>query len=145
MRFRPRPLPLALAALLGLSGCARHSQGVPSDNTLRVPMPAPPTTFDPAMATDGNTIDLLQQVFEGLVQWTPQNTLAPALAARTASNWAAPTPAEHTIRVPERRKTRAEISSPEPTLGPMTRPVLRAGIDADAVWANRAGVKALMR
>ncbi len=43
-------------------------------------MIAAPTTFDPAMVEDGTTIDMLQQVFEGLVQWTPKNTLAPALA-----------------------------------------------------------------
>lgn len=47
---------------------------------LRVAMTADPTTFDPAMVTDGPTIDLLQQIYEGLVQWTPENTLAPALA-----------------------------------------------------------------
>lgn len=49
---------------------------------LRVPMTASPTTFDPAMVQDGTTIDILQNMFEGLVQWTPQNTLAPALAEK---------------------------------------------------------------
>lgn len=43
-------------------------------------MTAEPTTFDPAMVEDGPTIDLLQQIYEGLLQWTPSNTLAPALA-----------------------------------------------------------------
>ena len=43
-------------------------------------MLAAPTTFDPATVEDGTTIDMLQQVFEGLVQWTPDNKVAPALA-----------------------------------------------------------------
>ena len=73
---------LALAACL--SGCAPHasSPGKPTRNTLRYPMVATPTTFDPAMVQDGTTIDLLQNVFEGLVQWSPQNTLVPALAQK---------------------------------------------------------------
>jgi oligopeptide transport system substrate-binding protein len=87
MLFRPLLRVLALAAVLALTGCAHHDETSPQDNLLRVPMASAPTTFDPAMAVDGNTIDMLQQVFEGLVQWTPQNTLAPALATSwTVSN-----------------------------------------------------------
>ncbi|MDQ2800501.1 MAG: peptide ABC transporter substrate-binding protein, partial [Armatimonadota bacterium] len=56
--------------------------GPPADNVLRVPLLADPTTFDPAKVEDGTTIDILQQAFEGLVQWTPQNTLEPALAEK---------------------------------------------------------------
>ncbi|MBV9852309.1 MAG: peptide ABC transporter substrate-binding protein [Armatimonadetes bacterium] len=83
MRFRFRLLPPALAAvLLTLGGCAHHSQDGSSGNTLRVPMLAAPTTFDPATVEDGTTIDMLQQVFEGLVQWTPDNKIAPALAEK---------------------------------------------------------------
>ena len=68
-------------ALLALSGCARSVKTGPSpDNYLRLAMSTEPTTFDPAMVEDGPTIDMLQQIYEGLVQWTPQNTLAPALA-----------------------------------------------------------------
>ena len=47
-------------------------------------MLAAPTTFDPATVEDGTTIDMLQQVFEGLVQWTPDNKVAPALAEKWA-------------------------------------------------------------
>jgi oligopeptide transport system substrate-binding protein len=82
MRLRLCLVLLVLSSLVSLSGCAHHAQNGPSGNTLRVAMNAVPTTFDPAMAEDGNTIDLLQQVFEGLVQWTPKNTLAPALATK---------------------------------------------------------------
>ena len=78
MHFRLRFLPSALAlGLLALGGCAHHSQDASSANTLRVAMLAAPTTFDPATVEDGTTIDMLQQVFEGLVQWTPDNKVRP--------------------------------------------------------------------
>jgi oligopeptide transport system substrate-binding protein len=43
---------------------------------------AEPTTLDPAQVQDGPTIELLMHVFDGLVQWTPENKLAPALAEK---------------------------------------------------------------
>ncbi len=43
-------------------------------------MTSSPTTFDPALLQDEETMEMLQQVFEGLVQWTPDNKIAPALA-----------------------------------------------------------------
>src|SRR5207249_4962658 len=50
--------------------------------TLHLAQTAEPTTFDPALVQDGPTIEVLMHVFDGLVQWTPQNKLAPALAER---------------------------------------------------------------
>ncbi len=85
MTSRCRLLPLGLAAaLLVAAGCGHRHRAAepPADNILRVPLLADPTTFDPAKVEDGTTIDMLQQAFEGLVQWTPQNTLAPALAEK---------------------------------------------------------------
>lgn len=84
VRFRPVPLALTLAALGLLAGCGhkQSADSLPPGNILRVPLTTDPTTFDPAKVEDGTTIDMLQQVFEGLVQWTPQNTLAPALAEK---------------------------------------------------------------
>ncbi len=78
-------LPLGLAALLLTAAGCGHRHGAaepPADNILRIPLVSDPTTFDPARVEDGTTIDVLQQAFEGLVQWTPQNTLAPALAEK---------------------------------------------------------------
>jgi ABC-type transport system substrate-binding protein len=64
-----------------LAGCGHHhTQGVPAGNTLRYAIGNRPTTFDPAMVQDSATIDLLQNIFEGLVQWTPDGKLAPDLA-----------------------------------------------------------------
>lgn len=54
----------------------------PEQNVLRYALTAEPTTFDPALVRDGPTIDLLFQVFEGLVQWDENNRLVPNLAER---------------------------------------------------------------
>ncbi len=63
-------------------GCAKHQQvSAPASNTLRYALVAEPTTFDPAQVQDGTTIDVLQNIYEGLVQWTPKNTLAPAVSS----------------------------------------------------------------
>ena len=79
-------LALALAAPLAVTGCGHHSQTAnlhaPAGNVFRYPIKTSPTTFDPAMVQDGDTIDVLQQAFEGLVQWSPKNTLVPCLAQK---------------------------------------------------------------
>ena len=79
--LRTRFFAISLAAsALALSGCGHHEASTTSTNTLHRPMNDSPTTFDPSMVQDGMTIDMLQQVFEGLVMWTPENKVAPALA-----------------------------------------------------------------
>ncbi len=80
--FRSLLFCFATAIGLSISGCAKHeSANGPQGNTLRYALLAEPTTFDPDLVQDGTTIDLLQNVYEGLVEWTPQNTLAPAIAS----------------------------------------------------------------
>lgn len=78
------PLRIATVALtlsfVAVAGCSHKQAGQPTDNIFHDFMTASPTTFDPAMVQDGTTIDLLQNIFEGLVQWTPDNKVAPALA-----------------------------------------------------------------
>lgn len=49
-------------------------------NTLRYPLNSEPTTLDPATVEDGTTIDLLQNIYEGLVRWNTDNRVAPNLA-----------------------------------------------------------------
>jgi oligopeptide transport system substrate-binding protein len=74
----------ASTALGLITGCGNHGESSvsapPASNILRLAMTTDPTTLDPALVQDGVTIDLLQQIYEGLVEWTPQNKLAPALA-----------------------------------------------------------------
>src|SRR5947199_5603777 len=73
----------SLAASLLAPGCRSAAPSPPaSGSTLHLAQSAEPTTFDPALVEDGPTIEVLMHVFDGLVQWTPQNKLAPALAER---------------------------------------------------------------
>lgn len=81
----------AMAAIVGvLTGCIRRDSAgggsgggaPPADNMLRYAITSEPTTFDPALVQDGPTIDLLFQIYEGLVQWTESSELAPNLAER---------------------------------------------------------------
>jgi oligopeptide transport system substrate-binding protein len=82
---------LGLVLLLIIAGCRSNDPSQPSTNhhplsisaaALHLAQSAEPTTFDPAVVEDGPTIEVLMHVFDGLVQWTPQNKLAPALAER---------------------------------------------------------------
>ena len=49
---------------------------------LRYALISEPTTLDPAKVEDGTTIDLLQNVFEGLVKWDEKNNIVPSLAEK---------------------------------------------------------------
>ena len=82
-RFRLTPLLLIATGLTLAAGCG-HKDGATTGagNVFRYPIKTSPTTFDPAMVQDGDTIDLLQQAFEGLVQWSPDNKVVPCLAEK---------------------------------------------------------------
>lgn len=66
---------LGLAAVLALGGCSagKFSQssqaGSAPKGVFRYPIVTNPTSLDPAVVQDGDTIDVIQQVFEGLVTW----------------------------------------------------------------------------
>jgi ABC-type transport system substrate-binding protein len=67
---------LALACAVGCSKSGggfseRAAKG--KENVLRYPIPDDPTTLDPGLVRDGDTIDALQQIFEGLVGWGENN------------------------------------------------------------------------
>ncbi|MEQ1821699.1 MAG: ABC transporter substrate-binding protein [Fimbriimonadaceae bacterium] len=76
---------VALAAL-ALSGCGdggfKKGNDGASANVLRYPIPNKPTTLDPGVVQDGDTIDALQQVFEGLVGWNENNEPTGILAEK---------------------------------------------------------------
>ena len=76
--------PLLLAVLLALTGCGHHSgtSSAGDGNVLRVAMVTAPVTFDPAMCQDVETNQMLQQSYEGLVQYGPANTVVPCLAEK---------------------------------------------------------------
>ncbi len=83
---------VCLAALFALQGCttrnnsggssAAGSGGGAVGNVLRYPLSAEPSTLDPGKVEDGTTIDLLQQVFEGLVAWGEDNKIHGNLAEK---------------------------------------------------------------
>jgi oligopeptide transport system substrate-binding protein len=87
MRFR---LFLFLSLLgLFLAGCSgggggfsKRSSGGEGKNIFRYPIVTNPTTLDPAIVQDGDTIDLLQQVYEPLLVWNDKNEPVGALAER---------------------------------------------------------------
>ncbi len=78
---------LAVSALL-LAGCSGGSGGqgfskrtaAGKEQVLRYPIVTSPSTLDPHAVEDGDTIDLLQQVFESLTVWGEDNQVKPGLA-----------------------------------------------------------------
>ncbi|MDQ2986170.1 MAG: ABC transporter substrate-binding protein [Armatimonadota bacterium] len=78
----------ALAATLGC-GSGKFSGGASNnpDHVLSYPIPNNPTKLDPAAVEDGDTIEVLHQMFEGLVMYDENNELVPNLAESwTVSN-----------------------------------------------------------
>ena len=78
-------LSLSLLPLAGCPGGGKSGGGGgfgKAPGVLRYPLTANPTTFDPALVQDGPTIDMLQNVYEGLVGWNDKNEVIPLLAAK---------------------------------------------------------------
>jgi oligopeptide transport system substrate-binding protein len=77
---------LCLVSALILAGCGKgnfsQSAGQGKENVLRYSIVQKPSTLDPAKVQDGNTIDLLQQVFEGLTTWSEDNQPIPNLSEK---------------------------------------------------------------
>jgi ABC-type transport system substrate-binding protein len=78
-----RSLLLGVLAAIFVAGCSKGnfsekaSEG--KENIFRYPI-AELTKLDPAVVQDGDTIDVVQQIFEGLVQWDENSRVAPNLA-----------------------------------------------------------------
>jgi oligopeptide transport system substrate-binding protein len=82
-----RKLALLLPLLpLGLVGCGkgnfneRSASANAKAGVFRYPIPTVPTSMDPGKVQDGDTIDVIQQVYEGLVGWNEKNEVEPKLA-----------------------------------------------------------------
>ncbi len=75
-------LSLALVAGCGKGGFSKRAQEGKA-SVFRYPIVTNPTTLDPGVVQDGDTIDLLQQVYEGLVTWSEDNRPVGNLA----ENW----------------------------------------------------------
>ncbi len=91
MRFRSF-VSLSLGAVVAsvlLVGCGSGGgggfskrAGSDAGNVFRYPIVTVPTSLDPAKVQDGDTIDVVQQVYEGLVQWSETNEVVPNLAEK---------------------------------------------------------------
>lgn len=80
MKWAPVLVLVVSVAAVGCSGkkfSERSSEG--KQNILRYPIPEL-TKLDPALVQDGDTIDVIQQVFEGLVKWSEDSKVVPNLA-----------------------------------------------------------------
>jgi oligopeptide transport system substrate-binding protein len=81
-RLTKLALPLtALSAVLVLSGCIGKGGGSKGE-VLHYAINSPPTTLDPGRVEDGDTIDMLQSIFESVVKWNDKNEIEPNLAEK---------------------------------------------------------------
>jgi ABC-type transport system substrate-binding protein len=78
-----------LLLALSLAGCtagrrsgAASATPISTHGTLRCPLPAEPSTLDPAKTPDLITSEMLSHCFEGLVRYNEQNQIEPCLAER---------------------------------------------------------------
>jgi oligopeptide transport system substrate-binding protein len=78
---------VGIAAISIFAGCGKGGGGgfssrtaAAESNVLRYAIPTNPTTLDPAIVQDGDTIDLLQQMYESLVGWNEKNEVIGLLA-----------------------------------------------------------------
>lgn len=75
---------VALVLAIAVNACGKGKFGSSAqkeDHVLVYPIPTNPTKLDPAAVEDGDTIEVLNQVFEGLVQYDEHNQLVPNLAS----------------------------------------------------------------
>lgn len=74
----------ACAALMLLpAGCTGGGGSRADDGTtLHLAQQTEPTTLDPGLVTDGPTIEILMSLYDGLIQWTPENELVGAIAEK---------------------------------------------------------------
>ncbi len=72
---------LCLVALcvLGCKGFSDRGDAA-LEGVFRYPIVSEPTSLDPAFVQDGDTLDLIQQMYEGLVTWGTDNEPVGALA-----------------------------------------------------------------
>ena len=68
-----------LAACKGGGGFSERQAARQAD-TFRYPIITTPTSFDPGNVQDGDTLDLLQQIYEGLVTWDTNSRVTGAIA-----------------------------------------------------------------
>ncbi len=66
---------------MALCACNGHRDDS-NKGILRYPLTTKPTTLDPGLVQDGDSITIISQVYEGLVQWNEKNEVQPDLAEK---------------------------------------------------------------
>lgn len=75
---------LVILALVAVAapGCVRRHVAAGRGDVLRYPIAAEPSSLDPVAITDPATIEMLQNVYEGLVRFDENNRTIPCLAEK---------------------------------------------------------------
>ncbi|MCH8979379.1 MAG: hypothetical protein IH945_09095, partial [Armatimonadetes bacterium] len=73
-------LGLVALCLLGCSKGFSERGTEAAEGVFRYPIVTAPTSLDPGVVQDGDTLDLIQQIYEGLVTWSPDNEPVGAIA-----------------------------------------------------------------
>src|SRR5258706_2867173 len=71
-----------LFTVMAVGGCGRHSGGGNGAAVLRYPISLEPLSLDPAVLNETPTIEMLQNIFEGLVTFDAENRVVPCLAEK---------------------------------------------------------------
>jgi oligopeptide transport system substrate-binding protein len=143
----PKVLLLASAVLSAatLGGCVAHRTGAPSTGSsiLRQPLQVEPTTLDPVMTDAGDTLDMLGNVYEGLVNVDEQTRVVPGVAERWETSADGKTLTFHlnpkaTFHAPYARQvTAADVKySLERTLWPETKSPVWPNVLVDVAGAK---------
>ncbi len=67
---------------IAVPGCVRRHDTATRMDVLRYPIGAEPSSLDPVTITDPATIELLRNIYEGLVRFDENNQVAPSLAEK---------------------------------------------------------------
>ena len=82
IRVHLRSFAAILFALVILPGCSRHSPSGVGKSVLRYPIGLEPLSLDPAVLNETPTLEMMQNVFEGLVTFDADNRVVPCLAEK---------------------------------------------------------------
>ena len=75
-------LPMTLLGILLLNGCGPEPASLGNaTSTLRRGLSGEPASLDPAAATDNFSVQVIQDLYEGLLQESPQGEIIPAVAS----------------------------------------------------------------
>jgi ABC-type transport system substrate-binding protein len=80
--FSRRAFLLGAGAALGLPGCISKPAGGAKGDVLRYPISVEPSSLDPVTITDPATIEMVQNIYEGLVRFDAANRIVPCLAEK---------------------------------------------------------------